>query len=162
VIGGERQVAYDDEFGSCLETRCELAIYPGHLLPEEVSTRLGLEPTSVQRAGETSTNSRGRVRTTKVNGWFLSSENVVASKDLRRHLDWLIAKVQPAAVPLAELRATPGVEMWIGCVWWSKEGHGGPTLSPEQMRAIAALDLECSFDVYFEAGFTHLDAPPER
>jgi hypothetical protein len=39
--------------------------------------------------------------------------------------------------------------MRVNCVWWSAAGHGGPTLWPEQMAALAALNLECSFDVYF-------------
>ena len=37
--------------------------------------------------------------------------------------------------------------MTVQCIWWSATGQGGPTLWPEQMRLLAALNPECSFDV---------------
>jgi hypothetical protein len=33
----------------------------------------------------------------------------------------------------------------VNCIWWSRFGDGGPTLWPEQVRALADLNLECSF-----------------
>lgn len=39
--------------------------------------------------------------------------------------------------------------MTVSCVWWSALGHGGPVLWPEQMKALADLNRECSFDIYF-------------
>ena len=39
--------------------------------------------------------------------------------------------------------------MGIDCRWESRGGQGGPTLWPEQMRAMADLDLECSFYIEF-------------
>jgi hypothetical protein len=85
----------------------------------------------------------------KFNGWFLSSEDKVASKDVRRHLDWLLDLIWPARLPLADLQQTSGVKIDVNCVWWSASGHGGPTLWPEQMGRLAELGLECGFDVYF-------------
>jgi len=48
------------------------------------------------------------------------------------------------------LQNIPGVRMSVNCVWYSRSGHGGPTLWPEQMRVLADLNLECSFDIYFQ------------
>lgn len=39
--------------------------------------------------------------------------------------------------------------MSVDCIWWSASGGGGPTLWPEQMACMAALNLECSFDISF-------------
>jgi hypothetical protein len=89
----------------------------------------------------------GRQRVAK--GWFLSSENVVASRDLRRHLDWLLDKIELTAGKLGELQNKAGLTMGINCVWWSATGSGGPTLWPEQMVRMANLELECSFEVCF-------------
>ena len=144
-----RRTPIDDSYPTCLETRVELLVYPGEMSPHEVSERLGIAPTQVIVAGDEVVSKRGRVRLVKLNGWFLSSEGQVKSLDARRHLDWLLRLVEPKAEELSGLQATPGVTMSVNCVWHSRSGHGGPTLWPEQMRALADLNLECSFDVYF-------------
>lgn len=96
-------------------------------------------------------NSLGRTRDIKISGWFLSSENFVFSKDLRDHIDWITTKLKPSQEGLKKLQNTPGVQMTLRCVWWSALGHSGPVLWPEQMKALADLDLECSFDIYFDS-----------
>jgi hypothetical protein len=117
--------------------------------PEMVTGQLGIAPTSSQKKGARSVNSLGRTREVKLNGWFLSSESEVSSLDLRRHLDWLLDKIEPSAHELSRLQAVDDLTMLINCIWWSAKGQGGPTLWPEQMQRIAALDLECSFDIAF-------------
>lgn len=144
-----RLTPYDDGFASCVETRCVLRIYPGDLEPQEVSTQLGIEPTLVNVAGRVRVNSLGLERTIPKNGWFLSSEADVDSLDLRRHLDWLIHRLEPVGESLKRLQQLPSLRMNVTCAWYSRSGHGGPTLWPEQMAALAALGLECSFDAYF-------------
>jgi len=144
-----RRTPYDDEYETCLETRAKLLIYPGELHPDEITRRLGLVPTEANVAGKVRVNRLGREHVVKISGWFLSSEGHVESKELRRHLDWLLALLRPARAALLELQSMRGVTMGIDCVWTSRSGHGGPTLWPEQMHEMAALGLECSFDVYF-------------
>jgi hypothetical protein len=119
------------------------------LKPEWVTERMGIQPTHVQTKGQTSTNSIGRRRTAPIGGWFLSSEGHVASRDTRRHLDWLVALILPRGDALREIQCLEGIKMNVNCIWWSAHGDGGPTLWPEQMRALAALDLECSFEISF-------------
>ena len=144
-----RRTPIDDGYATCVETRAKLLIYPGDFSPHEVTRRLGVEPTKVNILGEEVVNKLGRRRVTKNNGWFLSSEGQVTSLDLRRHIDWILHHVSPKATELAALQAIPGLKMSVDCVWHSRSGHGGPTLWPEQMRALADLNLECSFDIYF-------------
>jgi len=84
-----------------------------------------------------------------LNAWFLSSEGKISSMDLRRHLDWLLDKLDPTADRLKDIQRQPGVQMAVGCVWWSARGQGGPTLWPEQMGRLANLNLECGFDIAF-------------
>lgn len=144
-----RHTPYDDAYGSCERTYAELRIYSGSMDPDAISGRLGITPTSVQRKGERKTNSLGRSREVPLNGWFFSSEGKTASRDLRRHLDWILDRVEPTKDQLAEIQSRVGVTMLINCVWWSAMGMGGPTLWPEQMRRIANLNLECSFELAF-------------
>jgi hypothetical protein len=74
--------------------------------------------------------------------------------DLRRHLDWLAGQLEARTAALATLRSLPGLRMTVHCVWVSRYGDGGPTLWPPQMLAIAAHDLQCTFEVSFPNGPT--------
>lgn len=136
---------------NCYECYAQLLIYPGEVHPDEVSDALNLEATKVNVIGDTLTNSLGRVREIKLAGWFLSSECYVKSKDLREHLNWLLDKLNPVSDELKKLQNIDNVTMTLCCVWRSRYGHGGPVLWPEQMKNISDLNLECSFDVYFNS-----------
>lgn len=69
------------------------------------------------------------------------------SRDVRRHLDWILERLLPAKDKLQALKAE-GVEAAVSCYWLSVYGHGGPTLSPQQMRGLVEFGLECWFDCY--------------
>jgi hypothetical protein len=143
--------AYSDEFPSCEETRVTLQLYCGDLHPSIANDTLKINPTRITVQGRVGANSRGKPHTEKLNAWFLSSEHIVKSLDARRHLDWLLEQLEPSSKGLAHLQSMPGVEMWVGCTWWSAYGHGGPILSPAQMKRLADLNLTLGFDIYFFA-----------
>jgi Domain of unknown function (DUF4279) len=144
-----RKTPYNDEYATCEFTYAKLRIYPGEFNPVTITHYLGITPTSTQTKGESTINSLGRGRIAPVNSWFLSSEGYVSSKDVRRHLDWLLDKLEPVSDRLKELQKQPEVRMAINCIWWSAYGQGGPTLWPEQMKRMAEMNLECAFDIYF-------------
>jgi hypothetical protein len=136
------------EYPTCERTYATLRIYPESLDPSEVTARLGIEPTAWQRRGETR---RPGSRPAKLNGWFLTSERAVDSRDVRKHLDWLLGRVGPRADALLALQAN-GCRMDVSCLWVSASGHGGPSVLPAQMRELARLNLELWFDVYLGSG----------
>jgi hypothetical protein len=82
-----------------------------------------------------------------VNGYFYSTKNVVDSKDLRRHLDYLIEIFKNKVEILNEIQAE-GNQVDLVCYWVSQNGHGGPTLSPKQIVEIGKLNIEIWFDIY--------------
>ena len=131
---------------SCERTCASLLVYSGDLSPSVVTDFLGIDPTeSVVAGGKSPPNRLGFFHTGKINGWFLSSEEHVQSKDLRRHLDWLLAKLQPSRDNLYKLQAISGVRMYVSCPWWSRLGAGGVVdLWPEQMQGLADLNLQCT------------------
>lgn len=144
---------YDDRYETCERTVAELRIYGDDLDPDEVSGRLGLQPTARQRKGDRPASPSGRPHSPRPVGlWALSSEGSVESLDLRRHLDWLIARLRPLAGALDEISRREGVRMHVTCIWWSRYGDGGPILGVEQMAALAGLGLECQFELGFYGG----------
>lgn len=140
-----RRHPYNDAYPTCERTDAKLVIYPARLDPRAISDRLGISPTRFSVEGKPDDTGQPAPRSL----WVLSSENRVASKDLRRHLDWLIERLMPAKDALRALQAAGGNRMSIACIWWSAHGQGGPTLWPEQMAAMAELGLECTFDISF-------------
>jgi hypothetical protein len=134
---------YDDDYPTCKATYATLRIYRDELEPDIVSSRLGLTPSQSQTKGQV----LGRNRFAPVGGWFLSSKNQVTSKDVRRHIAWILDKMAGREVQLLELQ-NEGYETDISCYWLSASGHGGPELDPDLMQRLASLRLPIDFDVY--------------
>ncbi len=142
----------NDNYPTCERTSVELRVYPGEMAPLHVTEQLQIPATTMFTKGESKTNSIGRTRIVKKNVWILSSEESVVSKDCRRHLCWLLDLLEPVQEKLCELQRSADLTMYVSCVWWSAHGDGGPTLSPDQMARLAALNLELGFEISFYEG----------
>jgi hypothetical protein len=150
IVG--RLVPYDDDYETCERTVAKLRIYGVALDLKKVTEHLCVEPSS-SHSGKNDSGGRVGASRPEQSAWILSSEGHVASKDLRRHLDWLLDQIAPAAEGLRLVQSMEGVTTNVNCVWWSASGDGGPVLWPKQMRRLAELDLECSFDfAFYEQG----------
>jgi len=140
---------YIDDYGTCDETYSTLRVYHETLPPTNVTKRLSLEPHKQQFKDEDN-SSKGGV-STLINGWFLSTQDKVDSLDSRRHIDWLISQVGDRRHQIEKMHSD-GFEIDITSYWLSRSGHGGPTISPHQMRALSMLGIEVNWDVYFHEG----------
>lgn len=128
----------------------ELRIYSGELDPAEVTMRLGLPASKSVRRGDSITNSLGRTRVHAKNGWFLASENVVASSRPEEHLAWLVGVLSPASHALAALLACPGVSAMIVCTIWTCTSGASVPIASATVRALGALgvDVHVTFSSY--------------
>lgn len=138
---------YDDHYATCQRTYATLCIYSGDADPSVVTKRLGIEPSSSQRRVDAEALESAKSKRAAVNGWFLESQGLVESRDSRRHIDWLLDRVEAKADALRSLQEL-GCRTEISCFWMSQEGHGGPALTPIQMQRLAQLNLELWFDFY--------------
>ena len=132
------------DYPTCQRTYATLRIYPERYGPEEVTARLGLEPSKWQSRGEVWVPGS---RPAPVHAWLLSSDGVIASRDVRLHIDWLLSRIGSRGEMIRTLQAE-GCKMDISCFWVSASGHGGPSVRPAQMGELARLNLELWFDVY--------------
>ncbi len=137
----------NDDYPTCERTYVTLRIFRDDLDPDSVTHTLGIQPSGVQVRGQPSTNRWGGIRVPEIGGWFLSTERQVTSRDVRRHLLWLLDKLAGSDHALRFLRME-GCRIDVFCFWLSAEGHGGPTVSPEIMKRFGELGLELGFDVY--------------
>lgn len=134
----------ESDYPTCERTYATLRIYPELLDPADVTARLGIEPSDWQRRGE---SRKPGDRPAKLHGWFLTSEGLIESRDVRKHLDWLLSRIGPRAEAIHALQSN-GCCMDVSCFWVSASGHGGPSVRPAQMGELARLGLELGFDVY--------------
>jgi hypothetical protein len=109
-----------------------------------VTRLLGVEPTGTQKRGQPL--QKGVIRT---GGWFLTTEGAVASRDVCRHLDWLLDRLVGRGEALRQLQEQ-GCRLDLSCSWVSASGHGGPTLYAATLTHLAELGIEVGFDVYFD------------
>jgi len=138
--------AYDDECMSCRETYSTLRIFSESIAPAEISAALRLEPTRSHLKGEAISPRVPRPR--PQHGWLLSSENQVRSRDTRRHIDWILDRLEPCALAFDGLLSR-GASVDIFSFWSSARGQGGPILSPPQLVRLARFRLEIVYDIYF-------------
>ena len=122
---------YNDNYSTCAETYATLRIYSRS---SDVSEKLNLTPNRISKNED-------------LNGYFYSTENIVESKDVRRHIDYLIEMFNSKVEILNEIKSEES-QIDIVCYWLSENGHGGPTLSPKQLKELGKLNIEIWFDVY--------------
>ena len=80
--------------------------------------------------------------------YFLSSKDLVDSRDIRHHINWLLRNIARERKLILQMQNESGLEMFVRCIWWSKYGDGGPVLSNRQIRQLATLRLPCVFQFY--------------
>lgn len=135
----ENKSTYDDNYETCYETYTTLSIYTKEINPNYITDFLNINASKIVIKDEKIKKG--------VNGWFLSSEEEVKSKDSRRHFDWILDIIYSKKEKLCELKEK-GFDISISCFWSSMNGIGGPTLSPYQLRKLSDLDIEVFFEFY--------------
>ena len=138
------QTPYDEDYGTCEYTHAWLRVMSETVDPDEVTSILGVAPSKVQRRGD---SKKGKPGFWAKGGWFLSTEGVVSSKDARHHLDWILERLGGKRDAFMRLHER-GYLIDLCVRWDSLSGHGGPTISPNQMKVLAELEIELWFDVY--------------
>lgn len=142
-----------DENRNCQKTDAIFRLSGEGLVVAEVTKRLGMEPTWAAEKGELKAGPglrRPRVRRRGV--WFIGSEDAVASTSSERHLLYLLERVEPVAERIAEVVREQGLAVDFFSGWFSASGHGGPSISPDALRRIAALDAVLGYDFYDFSG----------
>ena len=112
---------YDDDYPTCADTFATLRFYHEACTPDAVTEALGISPSRTQAKGQNTVNGKQVQR--RVSGWFLCSRDEVQSKDIRRHIDWILDQVSELRNEFVRLNQE-GWRSDISCYWLS-HGHGG-------------------------------------
>lgn len=107
---------YQDDYPSCVETYATLRLFADSIDPSEISAALNIEATRSSRKGEPISPGVHRPRPQHM--WLLSTKGFVDSRDTRRHVDWLLDKLDPAASAFITLKRRGVVSVrarWAAC-----------------------------------------------
>jgi hypothetical protein len=136
---------YNDDYPTCDSTYATLCIYlPDNANPTALSEKLNIQPSRLQTKGEIR---NGKVKNWPT-AWFLETSDQVQSKDVRRHINWLLEHIEDQSDIIKQLQNTD-TEVHISCFWASATGHGGPMLDQDILKRISNLNIGISFDIYF-------------
>ena len=135
---------YDDNYSTCAETSASFRIKHISLDPATITEVLGLTPSWGGKKGETWD---GLSRPARFGLWAIDSANNVQSRDLRRHLDWILEHLKGKEIAITNLRSQ-GHIMDVFCNWARLGGTGGPTISPQNMLGLSNLGLELAFEFW--------------
>ena len=128
---------------SCLETYATLRIFSDSLHPDEVTRRLGVEPTMGRPINLESKYRHER----ESHYWGWSSDSQVASRDGLEHIGSIVELLRGKHDALQDLQRV-GCQI-DRCCYWVSSGQGGPSLDVAAIKALSSLDLEIWWDVYF-------------
>jgi hypothetical protein len=121
-------------------------IYSETLAPEEITSRLDLQPTKTAEKGVKYGKRTGTRYDVPRHMWQLSSESHVSAVDLTSHLDWLLSRLFPIRERLRVLRDSGEIQcVLVGVVWTA--GTGAYIRLPTHlMEMLVALDLQLDLE----------------
>src|SRR5262245_36719228 len=131
---------YSHHYPTCGETYATLCIYHHDLDPDAVSQLLELPPTRSHRRGDVRKSKSPNPIAAPIGAWFLCTEDVSQSRDVRFHIDLLLGMLAEKGAAIRQL-AAQGCQLRINCYWESAHGHGGPMIWPETMGRLAELGI---------------------
>jgi Domain of unknown function (DUF4279) len=142
-----------DENPNCAETYASFLLIGDRLDPEAATRRLRVKPERSFPKGTIRPSKAGRLRQ-RTGVWIFTTEGVLASTSLERHLRYLLDELEPRTEEIQALVDRDGLEAVFSCFWVSATGHGGPVLSPEVLNRVARVGAALWFDLY---GLTEIE-----
>jgi len=112
--------------------------------PHLITDHLGMQPTSVCIKGQPWIP-EGKL-SAKTGGWIFSTDKVVYSRSLNRHLSHLTKLLSPKVKSLSEFKEN-GYKISVGCYLLTTD-NVVVTISQANLCRLAALGLELWFDLY--------------
>lgn len=126
-------------------THIHFAIWHEELNPDSISQDLGILPTTSHRKGDAFGKNALHYRRTAC--WGISSQGIVESWDVDSHMMWLVEQMRGKVEKIRWFHAQ-GYEIAVRICWVDRGGTGGPSLSAESIKELAALGASLNVDWY--------------
>jgi hypothetical protein len=127
------------------ETTMTLRFFGDDLDPNEITSRLGCQPTVGAKIGEVWTTVRGTEKIARTGTWRLNA-NKRQPGDLNAHVAELLAPLNDDLSVWRDLTARFKADVFCGI--WMTQSNEGTSLSAESMMNLGARGLPLEFDIY--------------
>lgn len=117
------------------------------VLPETITTRLGLTPVEAHAKGEPRT---GNVPQVWHSGYWAIQSPVDSAAPLEQHLEAILGVIEPLGQRIAALRAPDITPSLFSGVFLGPDATAALVLSPELMGRIARLQLRLEVHLYVD------------
>lgn len=124
-------------------SRASLRISGDSLQPNEITTRLCLEPTRSGIKGERISSRHSAVR--RMSFWLIESP-LSSSLPMGEHLNWLLDKFEARRDLITSIGDEFKVDFFCG--FSSENGQGGAIFDPVTLRRLADLGFPLVLDLY--------------
>jgi hypothetical protein len=124
----------------------DLLIYSDALAPQEITSRLDLQPTKMTEKGVKYFQQTGDRMNIPRHLWVLASESNLVATDLISHLDWLLARLFPIRERLRALRESGAVDCHLRGVVWTRNDAAHVQLPIRVMEMLVELQLELELE----------------
>jgi hypothetical protein len=124
--------------------------------PEQISAIVRVSPTKAWRKGERYfAGSRAGHLVGRTGTWFLATDDLVKSHDLRQHLEFLTNLLSQGPqdqrdrlTELKEIMVRDDLKADVSCFWHGKAGEQPPEIPPERTKKLRSLpaEIETDFD----------------
>ncbi len=133
-------IEYVDDYDSCEMTYVILSFCHEKLDSGMVTKLLLIEPTGIIK--------KNKHRKISKNSWFFSTQDLIESRDARRHLRFLFDTFKNKETEFDSLRYN-GWSTILYCFWGSTEGNGGPLLDYRTMELLSMFKLDIHFNLWW-------------
>lgn len=117
------------------------------VLPETITTSLGLTPTEAHAKGQPRT---GNIPQLWHTGYWAIQSSVDSAAPLEQHLEALLGIMEPLGQRIAALRASDVTPSLFGGVFLGPDASAALVLSPELMGRMARLQLRLEVQLYVD------------
>ena len=132
---------------NCSETNATFRLVGDLVDPSQITLLTGAAPLSAARKGETHVGSHTKkTYEYKTGAWCVSSEDVVESTSIERHLVFLLDILEPKKESIKKLIKQLSIRADFHIYWVSATGTGGPVISADTLRRIADLNADLDFE----------------
>jgi len=119
------------------------------LIPDEITSKLGIEPSHSFKRGDTKIRGREKTEIWKHGFWSLESSNVgLPTDDLKQHFEWLLDMLEPTEDELKDIIANGSFDARVSCFWITSNDRINVEIEPGILVRLAKLNIRVWLDIY--------------
>lgn len=137
-----------EEFKEKTSNHVSFVIYDFECLPDEITKKLGIEPTETRIKGEIRIIGKKKIkikRVNKENSWHLKSD-LPLTAPVENHLVNLLKKLKPRKQKITEINQKYYAE--FSCALYFREANPGIHIDEKLLKEIGKLNAKLDLDMY--------------